>query len=218
VTGILIAFVITLLVPLFVSKWRTSLFGLALQGALLAAIAYRQRGFEISVSTAVTLIDLVVVRAIVMPSLFFGTLRRQNAPLRHDVIAPTLFSWAMALALVVVAFRTADVLVPVEGNEQALVAVSTSALLLGLFVLSTARGMVSQVIGLMRVENAIALFELGTPTEHESLAIHIGQTAIMLVSVGFCRWFLSRLAREPIASPTPLPVSLSVPGEEAADL
>ena len=210
-TGILIAFVIALLVPLFVSKWRTSLFGFALQGALLAAIAYRQRELSLSVGTAVTLVDLVVVRTMVMPAWLFVTLRRQNAPLRNDVIAPNLFSWAMALALVVVAFRTADVLVPVEGNEQSLVAVSSAAFLLGLFVLATARGTVSQVIGLMRVENAIALFELGTPAEHTSLAIRIGQTAIMLVSVGFCRWYLAGLARDYV---TPLPV----PTEETADL
>jgi len=211
VTGILIAFVIALLVPLFVSKWRTSLLGLALQGALLAAIAYRQHGFSISTTTAVTIVDLVVVRAVVMPGWLFVTLRRQNAPLRNDVIAPNLFSWAMALALVVVAFRTADVLVPAEGNEQSLVAVSTSAFLLGLFVLATARGMVSQVIGLLRVENAIALFELGTPSEHTSLAIRIGQTALMLVSVGFCRWYLMGL-RESLG-----PVA-AAPSEETAEL
>jgi hydrogenase-4 component E len=212
VTGILIAFVIALLVPLFVSKWRTSLLGLALQGALLAAIAYRQREFSVSVSTAVTLVDLVLVRAVVMPAWLFVTLRRQNAPLRNDVIAQNLFSWAMALALVVIAFRAADVLVPAEGNEQSLVAVSAAALLLGMLVLATARGTVSQVIGLMRVENAIALFELGTPVEHASLAIRIGQTSIMLLSIGFCRWYLAGLAREPITS---LPAA---PGEEAADL
>ena len=211
-TGILIAFVIVLLVPLFVSKWRTSLFGLALQGALLAAIAYHQRELSISVSTAVTLVDLVLVRAVIMPASFFATLRRQNAPLRNDVIAQNLFSWAMALALVVIAFRAADVLVPVEGNEQSLVAVSAAALLLGLFVLATARGKVSQVIGLMRVENAIALFELGTPVEHASLAIRTGQTAIMLVSVGFCRWYLAGMAREPVTSVPAVPVA------EAADL
>lgn len=211
-TGILIAFVIALLVPLFVSKWRTSLSGFALQGALLTAIAYRQRGFELSVGTAVMLVDLVVVRTFVLPGWLFVTLRRQNAPLRNDVIAPNLFSWAIALALVVVAFRTADVLVPAEGTEQSLFAVSTAAFLLGVFVLATARGTVSQVIGLMRVENAIALFELGTPTEHTSLAIRIAQAAIMLVSVGMCRWYLTWLARE---TATPMPV---VPGEETADL
>ena len=213
-TGILIAFVIVLLVPLFVSKWRTSLLGLALQGALLVAIAYRQHGFELSAATAVTLVDLAVVRALLMPAWLFSTLKASNAPLRNDVIAPNLFSWAIALALVVVAFRTADVLVPDEGNEQSLVAVSAAAFLLGLFVLATARGPVSQVIGLMRVENAIALFELGTPAEHVSLSIRIAQTAILLVSVGFCRWYLIGLSREPVGSlPPPAPA-----GEETADL
>jgi hydrogenase-4 component E len=178
------------------------------------AIAYRQHGFDLSVATAVTLVDLVVARTVLMPAWLFVTLKASNAPLRNDVIAPNLFSWAMALALVVVAFRTADVLVPVEGNEQSLVAVAASAFLLGLFVLATARGPVSQVIGLMRVENAIAVFELAAPAEHVSLSIRTAQTAILLVSVAFCRWYLMGLAREPAGSMPP-----ALPGgEETADL
>lgn len=213
-TGILIAFVIALLVPLFVSKWRTSLLGLTFQGALLAAIAHRQHGFDVSAGTAVIVADLVVVRTMVMPAWLFSTLKAENAPRSNDVIAPNLFSWAIALALVVVAFRTADVLVPVEGTEQSLVAVAAAAFLLGLFVLATARSIVSQVIGLMRVENAIALFELGTPSENVSLSIRIAQAAIMLVSVAFCRWYLIGLSREPVGSlPPPVPM-----GEETADL
>lgn len=195
-TGLLIAFVITLLVPLFIGKWRTSLLGLAMQGALMASIALRQRGIHLSVESAVTALDLVVLRAVAMPVALYLVLRRQNAPARNDVIAPNLFSWAMALALVAVAYRTADRLVPVEGNEQALAAVACAAFLLGMFILSTARGTVSQIIGLMRIENAIALFELGSLSDHVSVGIRISQTAIMLVSIGFYRWYLVALAPE----------------------
>jgi hydrogenase-4 membrane subunit HyfE len=195
-TGLLIAFVITLLLPLFVGTWRTSLLGLAVQGALMASIAFRQHGGHLSLELGLSMFDLVVLRAIGLPLALYLVLRAQGVPARNDVIAPNLFSWAMAIALVVVAFRTTDVLVPKEGDEQWLVAAASSALLLGLFVLSTARGTVSQVIGLMRIENAIALFELGSGPDHEPLAIRLGQTLVLLVSIGFYRWYVIGLARE----------------------
>ena len=195
-TGLLIAFVITLLVPLFVGTWRTSFLGLAVQGALMAAIAFRQHGAHLSFANGLMAIDLVVLRTIALPLALYLVLRAQNAPLRNDVIAPNLFSWAMALAMVVVAFRAADVLVPAEGDEQMLVAVASAAFLLGMFVLSTGRGSASQLIGLVRVENAIALFELGSTSDHESLGIRVGQTAVFLVSIGFYRWYLLGLSRE----------------------
>jgi hydrogenase-4 membrane subunit HyfE len=195
-TGLLIAFVITLLLPLFVGTWRTSLLGLAVQGALMASIAVRQHGGHLSLETGLSMFDLVLLRTIGLPIALYLVLRAQGAPARNDVIAPNLFSWAMALTLVVLAFRMTDVLVPKEGDEQWLVAAASSALLLGLFVLSTARGTVSQVIGLMRVENAIALFELGSGTDHEPLGVRVGQTVLLLISIGFYRWYVIGLARE----------------------
>ena len=201
-TGVLIAFAIVLLVPLFVGTWRTSLLGLAIQGALLASIALRH-GIHLSVDDAITIVDLLVLRAVGAPLALYLVLRAQKAPPRNDVIAPNLISWALALALVVVAFRTADVLVPMEGDAQMLVAVSSAAFLLGLFVLSTSRGTVSQIIGLMRIENAIALFELGSASHHQSVALRLGMTGLMLVSIGYFRWFLLHLAREESAPAAP---------------
>jgi len=157
-TGLLIAFVITLLVPLFVGTWRTSLLGLAVQGAIMASIALRLHHGTPSLALGLSMFDLVLLRTLGLPLALYVVLRARGAAGRNDVIAPNLFSWAIAFALVVVAFRTADVLVPTEGDDQLFVAVSSAACLLGLFVLSTARGELSQIIGLMRVENAIALF------------------------------------------------------------
>ncbi len=199
-TGLLIAFVLTLLVPLFVGTWRTSLLGLSVQGGLMAAIALRQHGVHLSLENGITLFDLVVLRAIGLPLAIYFVFRARGAAARNDVISPNLFSWAMALALIVFAFRAADVLVPAQGDEQTLVAVAASALLLGMFVLSTGRGPASQIIGLMRIENAIALFELGSGSGHESLALRFGQTAVLLVSMGFYRWYLIGLSREESSS------------------
>jgi hydrogenase-4 component E len=128
-------------------------------------------------------------------------LRRGTSPERNDVIAPNLLSWTIALGFLLLAFRLADILVPDEGDLQMLVAVSTSALLLGLLVLSTRSGPFSQLVGLLRIENAIALFELGPERHHASIGVRICQTAVLLVSIGFYRWYLALLGKEePIAN------------------
>lgn len=194
-TGLLLAFMIVTLVPLFVATWRTSLLGLLLQSVLIAWVALRHQTTS-TFDSLVLLFDVVVVRAVLAPLLLYRTMQAQNAPPRHDVIAPNLFSWAIVVALVVVAFRTADALVPVDGDAQMLVAASSSAFVLGLFVLATARGTFSQIIGVLRIENAIALFELGAPGEHDAPALRVAMTAVLLVSVLYYRWYLVQLPGE----------------------
>ncbi len=190
--GVLVAFEIVLIVPLFVASFRTSLLGLSLQGALMAWLAFRH-GAHLSAETAILFVDLVVVRAIGAPLLFYRVLRAQNAPRRNDVIAPNLFSWTVALVLVLMSFRVADRLVPVESDARTLVAVATSAILLGMLVLSTRSPAFSQTVGALRIENGIALFELGAGSHHEALPIRLGQTVVFLVTVVFFRWYLVHL-------------------------
>lgn len=187
-TGLLIAFTIVILVPLFVSSWRTSLLGLSLQGILLTALALGH-GHLGAVDLAVGAIDFALLRSLFAPGLVYLSMRQRKVVLRNDVIAPNLISWTCAIGLVVASFRVADTLVPVESDEQFLVAVASAAFSVGLFVLAAAQGTFSQIAGLLRLENAIALFELGSP--HESpAALRIGMSLLLMVSVLFYRWFL----------------------------
>lgn len=205
-SGVLIAFEIVLLLPLFIGTWRISLLGLSCQGFLMAWIAFHH-GLHLSLDAAVQLVDLVVLRAIAGPALLYAVLLRQNAPRRNDVLAPNLLSWAMALALVLVAFRVADVLVTTEGDAQTWVGVAASALLLGLLVLGTRTGVFSQMVGALRIENAIALFELAD-AHHSSVGVRMGQTAVYLASIALFRWYLVHLAGEPEAPASPHPPAL----------
>lgn len=190
---LLIAFVGVLLVPLFVASWRLSLFGLAAQGVLMASLAYQLDPAMSTASSWIGMFDLVVVRGIGAPLLLYVVLRAQRATPRHDVIPPNLMSWTLAIALVLVAFRFADMLVPVEGDEHSFVAGATAGILLGLLVLATQTGPFSQMVGVLRLENAIALFELGSHG-HE-LAIQIAQTALLLVTLLMFQWYLRALPR-----------------------
>jgi hydrogenase-4 component E len=205
-TGGLVAFVIVILIPLFVATWRTSLLGLALQGALLAWLSLRHET-TFTFDSALAVVDLVAVRAVVAPVLLYQTMRRKDAPPRNDVIAPNLFSWAVVVGLVVVAFQAANALVPTDGDAQMVVAVSSTAFVLGLFVLATAKGTFSQIIGALRIENAIALFELGAPHagDHEAAALRAAMTGILLASVLYYRWYLVQVPSEGEAARPPTP-------------
>jgi hydrogenase-4 component E len=189
---LLIAFVGVLLVPLFVASWRLSLFGLAAQGLLMAWISYQLEP-DLDLAAWAQMLDLVVVRGLGAPLALYAVLRSQRVTARNDVIPPNLMSWTLAIALVLVAFRFADMLVPTSGNEHSFVAGATAGLLLGLLVLATQTGPFSQMEGALRIENGIAFFELGT--SHRPLAMVIAQTAILVATVLLFRWYLRTLPR-----------------------
>jgi hydrogenase-4 component E len=192
VNPILIAFVGVLMVPLFVASWRLSLFGLAAQGLLMAWISYDLHPVVDSLSAWIQMIDLVIVRGLGAPIALYAVLRGQGASARNDVIPPNLMSWTLAIVLVLVAFRFADMLVPVEGAEHSFVAAACAGVLLGLLVLSTQTGPFSQMVGALRIENGIAMFELGG---HHEPAMQIAQSVILVATIVLFRWYLKTLPR-----------------------
>jgi len=179
-----------MVVPLFVATWRSSLFGLSCQGFLIAWAAYRLSPELHSVETWLTLVDLVVVRGIAAPLLLYRLLLSQNRAARHDIIAPNLLSWTVALGLVLAAFNLSAALVPVDGDERALISVATAAVLLSFLVLASQSTAFGQVVGALRLENGIALFELGGGRHHGTLVTHIGQIAIVAGTLGLYVWLL----------------------------
>lgn len=204
---LLIALLGVLLVPFFVSTWRANLVGLLFQGVLLAWISWRL-GFHVrSLDSWITMLDLVLVRTILAPAALYSVLRHEENPARAALKPPNLLAWTVAFGLVLVAFTFAEVLTPNAGDDRTLVAVAASALLLGFLVLATQSGSFAEVIGALRIENAIALFELGG-AHHESLWLRLGQTAIFVATLFAFRWFLAH------APPTDRPVA-AAPREEA---
>lgn len=193
---VLIAFIGVLLMPLFVASWRLGVYGLALQGLLMAWTAYELHPSLDTVSAWITMFDLVVVRGLGAPIALYAVLRAQRVAPRGDVIPPNLMSWTLAIASVLVAFRFADLLVPVQGNEHSLVAGATTAILLGLLVLATQTGPFSQMVGALRIENGIAMFELGG---HHDPAMQVAQTVILIATILLFRWYLSALPRTSVA-------------------
>ena len=47
------------------------------------------------------------------------------------------------------------------------------------------------MIGALRFENALVLFELGGASHHEeSILVHAGQLVVFLLTIGMFRWYL----------------------------
>lgn len=190
---LLVALLMVLLVPLFVGKWRTSLLGLALQGVLTAWIAVRLHPDLTSVAAWIRLADLALLRGVFAPWWLAREMRSQNAADRIDVIPPNMLSWALALGIVLVAFHFAEALIAKPGEQQALVAVATVGVLLGFLVLATQPTPFSQMVGALRIENAVALLELGGDAHHAALGVQLGQITVVAVTVLLYRWYLATL-------------------------
>ena len=196
---LLVALLGVLLVPLFVATWRTSLLGLCGQGFLMAWIAYRLCPPHLAASDWITLADLALVRGLLAPLALYGVLHSHRAPSRNDVIPPNLLSWTIALVIVLLGFNLAQSLVPAHGPQQTLVAVATTGVMLGFLVLSTQSGPFSQMIGALRIENAIALFELGGERHEHGVAIQLGQSVVVILTILLYRWYLRSLTQRAAA-------------------
>jgi hydrogenase-4 membrane subunit HyfE len=195
---LLIALLGALLLPLFVGTWRMSLFGLALQGLILAAIAYPGLGPLRSAHAWLTLADLGLVRGVWVPLALYTVLRTQGAPARNDTIAPNLLSWTLTLGMLLAAFNLSDILVGDPGQEQTLVAIAVAGVLLGFLVLASAAGPFSQMVGALRIENAIATLQLSRAHE-SSFALELAMLAVFVATVALFRWYLASLKSQPEA-------------------
>ena len=117
---------------------------------------------------------------------------RHQTPRRTDVIPANLLSWTLAGVLVLLSFRFAEAIQPGGGVATTHVAVACAALLLAFQILGTGDSLYGQVVGVLRLENAIALFELssghGLP-----LPLQLGATGVLVITVVLFGRFLERL-------------------------
>jgi hydrogenase-4 membrane subunit HyfE len=198
---LLIALLAVLLVPLFVATWRTSLFGLACQGFLMAWIASRLAPMPFSPSDWVTLAELTLVRGVGAPLALYLVMRARGGPARNDVIPPNLLSWTLAFAIVLVAFNFSERLVE-AGDQRTLVAVAATGVMFGFLVLASQADPLSQMIGALRIENAIALFELGGARHEPQLAVQLGQVAVVVLTIVLSRSYLVTSGNTSTGSPS----------------
>ena len=140
------------------------------------------------------MIELFVVRGIFVPVYLYRVLSALKTPRRSDVIPANLLFWTIVGVLVVISYRFGTNALPTE-EAQTHLGVATAALLLGLLVLASQTQPLSQLIGVLRIENAIALFELSAGRAMP-VRVQLGASAIFVITVLAFGWFLRRFGAD----------------------
>lgn len=200
----LIAFLVATVIPVFFGKIHSAPFWLSAQAAALAWNVAGQGGP--SLHTVVALGEVMLVRAFIAPRLLRRAILRRGEP-NLDLMPSNLFTWAIAITLAVLAFGFAA---PAMGDRQALtLGIVATTVSLSLLLLSTNGSQAAQLVALLFMENALALFESLLP-EPWPLPVHGALGAIYLLTVFVGSWLIAT----PDAAPA-LPMAAAEPGEQS---
>jgi hydrogenase-4 membrane subunit HyfE len=181
----LIAFLVAAIIPIFFGRIRSAPFWLTAQAAALAWNV-AQHG-DPSLHTYVALIEVLVVRALIAPRLLSRAIRQRGEP-NLDLMPSNLFTWAIAIALVVLAFEFAA---PAMSDRQALtLGVVGATVTVSLLLLSTNNAPPAQLVAVLFMENGLALFESLLP-EPWPLPVHGALSAIYLLTVIIGCWLIA---------------------------
>ncbi len=181
----LVVFLVASVIPVFFGKIRSAPVWLAVQALALGWIGMAHFA-EISAHALVALLEVILVRGVVAPRLLRRAIRLRAEP-NLDLMPSNLFTWAIAIALIVLAFEFGA---PAMSDRQAFaLGVVGATVAVALLVLSTNNSPPAQLVAVLFMENALALFESLLP-EPWPLPVHAALSAIYLLTVGVGGWLV----------------------------
>jgi hydrogenase-4 component E len=198
-SALLIAMLSALILPRVTSRWRIAVAALGLQGLLMGLMMLQDHPLEYK--AALPLADFILVRGVLLPLLLQRALRARARDWLGDAIPVTLLSLMIVVAMIVMAFVLARRLEPTGGVPQLQLAVAASALLLGLYQLATQVGVLSQAIGALTIENAIALFALEPGGTLSDLPVEIALLCVLIISIAIYAGYVERLSFVDVVRP-----------------
>jgi hydrogenase-4 component E len=167
--------------------------------------ALRVQGFALAATAAVLGVQLheplllvtagllVAVKGVVIPMLFGRLVRLDPASSETDPVVNVPASLVAAVVLTLVAFvATRPIVESVRGVPITLVPFGFATVLIGFFVLVARRKAVSQMVGLLLVDNGIGLVAL-LLTTGVPLLIELGGTLDVLLVVVVLRVLVTRM-------------------------
>jgi hydrogenase-4 membrane subunit HyfE len=187
----LIVFLIAVVIPVFFSKIRSAPVWLAVQALALGWNAIARHGYSLHSLMAVA--ELLMVRAAIAPLLLRRAIEQRAQP-NLDLMPSNLFAWVIAISLMVMAFKFGA---PSMSDFQALtLGVVGTTVAVALLLLSTNNSPPAQLVAMLFLENALALFESLLP-EPWPLPVHGALSAIYLLTILVGSWLIG--VRDPVA-------------------
>ena len=192
----LLLFLMAAMVPVFFGKVHAAPLWLVLQALALAWVGVLHHA-QWSWHTLVGVLEVVLVRGVLAPLLLQRAIRPCAQP-DTDLMPSNLFSWAIGIGLMALAF---DFSGAAMADVQALaLGVVAATVILVLLILSTNTAPVAQLVALLFMENAIAVFE-STLTAPWPLPVHLMLTAVYLLTAGVGSWLVGQPDRLETATP-----------------
>lgn len=181
----LVTCLIASVIPVFFGKLTVTPAWLSLQALCLGWITLNKHP-ELDGHALAAGLEILIVRAWLVPHLLRRTLAGSPAA-EHDVMPSNLLAWGVAVALIILAFQFG-------GNARADVravtlGVMAATVTLAFLVLATNREPVAQLVGLLFMENAMALFESLMP-EPWPLPVHLAVSSVYLGTVAVGSWLI----------------------------
>ena len=172
----LIFCLIATVIPVFFSRLSSAPTWLSLQALALGWITLND---EFSAHTLLLGLEILLVRAVLVPHLLRRALRRQ-AQSRISLMPSNLFTWGIAVMLIILAFKFGD---GARADVRALtLGVVAATTVIALLILSTNHEPKAQLIALLFMENALALFESLMP-EPWPWPVHLTISAVYILTV-----------------------------------
>lgn len=184
-TAPLVLFLAAVVVPVFFGRIRSAPFWLVVQAFALGWVGVAHHGSG-SWHALAALAEVLVVRAAIAPQLLRRAIHRRAEP-NGDLMPSNLFAWAIAVALIVLAFEFGA---PDMGGEQATTLGAVAATVaVAVLLLASNNSPAAQLVAVLFMENAIALFESLQP-EPWPLPVHVALSTIYLLTVAVGGWLI----------------------------
>jgi hydrogenase-4 membrane subunit HyfE len=181
----LMACLLATLIPVFFGKVSITPTWLALQALALGWMTLNQHPVLDAHAIAAGL-EILLVRAWLVPHLLRRSLRGTRAD-DIDVMPSNLFAWGAAVTLVILAFQLGGGLrSDVRAMTLGVMAVTVT---LAFLVLATNREPVAQLVALLFMENALALFESLMP-QAWPLPVHLAVSGVYVGTVAVGTWLI----------------------------
>lgn len=186
-TVALACFLLTVVVPVFFGRLASAPLWLAAQAVALGWSGYLQHA-QPSWHAAVALAELLLLRGLVAPWLLQRAIRRRGGP-NLDLMPSNLFTWAVAIALIVLAFEFGA---PSVSDRHAMTLGAVAATVAVAWLLLATNGSPpAQLVAVLTMENALGLFESLLP-EPWPLPVHVALGLIYLGTAAVGGWLIAR--------------------------
>lgn len=181
----LILCLVATVIPVFFSRVSATPVWLCIQALTLAWIT--AAGEEtMSLHAWISIVEIVLVRALLVPYLLYRAIRK-TFPARLSVMPSNLFAWGVAITLIILAFKFGD---GARADFRALtLGVVAATAMIAFLILATNHEPAAQLVAVLFMENALALFESLMP-ESWPLPVHVALSGVYILTVLVGSWLV----------------------------